>query len=229
MTSEQLHELSRREGVTLFMILVTALNLLLARYTSQEDIIIGTPVAGRNRLETEGLIGFFVNTLVLRTSVTAGSRFCQLLKQVRELTLGAYAHQDLPFEKLVEELQPERDLSRLPLFQVVFALQHAAGEEFELPGLRLTRVELKDVTAKFDLMIVMESSKENLTGSIEYNSDLFEHSTIQRMSRHFVNLLDSIVANPDGRLSELQILSEEEHLPLKQTILVPEFDSDFSF
>jgi non-ribosomal peptide synthetase component F len=111
----------------------------------------------------------------------------------------------------------------------VFALQHVAGEDLELPGLRLTKVEVKDVTAKFDLMIVMESSDENLTGSIEYNSDLFESSTIQRMSRHFGNLLDSIVADPNVRLSELQILSEEEHLFLEQTILIPEFDSDFSF
>jgi len=228
-TSKQLHELSRREGATLFMTLVTAINLLLARYTGQDNVIIGTPVAGRNHLETEGLIGFFVNTLVLRTSITGDPTFRQLLKQVRELTLGAYAHQDLPFEKLVDELQPERDLSRLPLFQVVFALQHVAGEDLELPGLRLTRVEVKDVTAKFDLMIVMESSDENLTGSIEYNSDLFESSTIQRMSRHFGNLLDSIVADPDVRLSELQILSEEEHLLLEQAILIPEFDSDFSF
>ena len=228
-TSKRLHELSRREGATLFMTLVTALNLLLTRYTGQDDIIIGTPVAGRTRIETEGLIGFFVNTLVLRTSVTGDPTFRELLKQVRELTLGAYAHQDLPFEKLVDELQPERDLSRLPLFQVVFALQHVAGKDVEIPGLRLTRVELKDVTAKFDLMIVMESSNENLTGSIEYNSDLFEHSTIQRMSRHFANLLDSIVSDPDGRLSRLQILSEEEHFLLEQPILVPEFNSDFSF
>jgi amino acid adenylation domain-containing protein len=228
-TSKQLHELSRREGATLFMTLVTALNLLLARYTGQEDIIIGTPVAGRNRLETEGLIGFFVNTLVLRASVTNDPTFRELLKQVRKVTLGAYAHQDLPFEKLVDELQPERDLSRLPLFEVVFALQHVADEEVELPGLRLTRFELKDVTAKFDLMIVMESSKDSLTGSIEYNRDLFEPSTIQRMSKHFANLLDSIVADPNERFSQLKVLSNEEQLVLEQPILIPEFDSDFSF
>jgi non-ribosomal peptide synthetase component F/acyl carrier protein len=228
-TSRQLHELSRREGATLFMTLVTALNLLLARYTGQEEIIIGTPVAGRNRLETEGLIGFFVNTLVLRTTVTDDPTFRDLLKQVRKVTLGAYAHQDLPFEKLVDELQPERDLSRLPLFEVVFALQHVTEKDIELPGLRLTRFELKDVTAKFDLMIVMESSKENLTGSIEYNSDLFEHSTIQRMSRHFAKLLDSIVLDPNERFSQLKVLSNEEQLVLEQPILIPEFDSDFSF
>ena len=126
-------------------------------------------------------------------------------------------------------LQPERDLSRLPLFQVVFALQHVAAREVELPRLQLSRYELKDVTAKFDLMIVMESSAETLTGSIEYNRDLFEPATIERMSRHFVNLLDSIVSDPDRPLSQLRILSDDEHRLLEQTILVPELDSDFSF
>jgi amino acid adenylation domain-containing protein len=228
-TSRRLHELSRRESATLFMTLVTALNLLLARYTGQEDIIIGTPIAGRNRLETERLIGFFVNTLLLRTNVSGDPTFRELLKQVRELTLSAYAHQDLPFEKLVDELQPERDLGRLPLFQVVFALQHVPSEDLELPGLKLSRFEVKDVTAKFDLMIVMESSGAQLSGSIEYNRDLFEPATIEKMTRHFENLLDSIVNDPDARLSQLQILSAEEHFLLEQTILVPEFDSDFSF
>jgi hypothetical protein len=228
-TSNRLHELSRREGATLFMTLVTALNLLLARYTGQEDIIVGTPIAGRNRIETEGLIGFFVNTLLLRTDVSGDPSFRELLKQVRERTLAAHAHQDLPFEKLVDELQPERDLSRLPLFQVVFALQHVPAGDLELPGLRLSRFEVKDVTAKFDLMIVMESSAEELSGSIEYNSDLFEQATVEKMTRHFENLLDSVVKNPDGRLSQLQILSDDEHFLLEQTILVPEFDSDFSF
>ena len=153
--SAQLRELSRRHGSTLFMTLLAAFDLLLCRYAGQEQVLVGSPIANRNRSETEGLIGFFVNTLVLRGDVRGNPSFRELLRRVRETALGAYAHQDLPFEKLVEELQPERDMSRSPLFQVMFVLQNAPGEALELEGLSLSGVESAGETAKFELMLAL--------------------------------------------------------------------------
>ena len=180
-TTERLKQLSRREGVTLFMTLVSVLDVLLSRYSGQHDIVIGAPIAGRNRLETEGLIGFFVNTLVLRTDLSDDPTFRELLKRVREVVLGAQLHQDLPFEKLVEELRPERDLSHTPLFKVIFALQNAPQGELELGELELRHEVVVNETAKFDLTVDMEEREGSLGASFTYNSELFAATTIERM------------------------------------------------
>ncbi|MEH2030403.1 MAG: amino acid adenylation domain-containing protein [Nostoc sp.] len=208
--SASLNKLSQQQGSTLFMTLLAGFQTLLWRYTDQEDIVIGSPIANRNRTEIEGLIGFFVNTLVLRTNLAGNPSFEELLKRVREVALGAYAHQDLPFELLVEELQPQRDLSYTPLFQVMFVLQNALMSALELPGLTLTPLESNSDSAKFDLTLQMTETEEGLVGSLEYNTDLFEENTIHRMAGHLQTLLEGIVANPQQRLSELPLLSESE-------------------
>ncbi|HET7288120.1 MAG TPA: condensation domain-containing protein, partial [Pyrinomonadaceae bacterium] len=209
-TSKQLTQLSRREGVTLFMTLLGVLNVLLARYTGQRDLVVGTPIAGRNRLETEGLIGFFVNTLVLRTDLSGDPTFRELLQRVREGSLTAQLHQDLPFEKLVEELQPERDLSHTPLFQVMFALQNAPQGHLQLGELQLRQEVTRHEAAKFDLTLALEESDGGLRGLFNYNTDLFEASTIDRMMGHFRNLVEAVIADPERRVSELQLLSDAE-------------------
>jgi amino acid adenylation domain-containing protein len=208
--SQGLKALSRKQGVTLYMTLLAAFQTLLYRYTGQEDIVVGSPIANRNRQEIEGLIGFFVNTLALRTDLSGNPTFKQLLARVREVALGAYAHQDLPFEKLVEELRPERNLSRSPLFQVMFVLQNAPSVTPGFEGLSVTPVQLGRDTAKFDLTLSMREEAEGLRGALEYSTDLFDGVTIERMIRHFQTLLESIVANPDQCISDLPILSESE-------------------
>jgi non-ribosomal peptide synthetase component F len=208
--SASLNKLSQQQGSTLFMILLAGFQTLLWRYTDQEDIAIGSPIANRNRTEIEGLIGFFVNTLVLRTNLAGNPSFEELLKRVREVALGAYAHQDLPFELLVEQLQPQRDLSYTPLFQVMFVLQNAPMSALELPGLTLTLLESNSDSAKFDLTLQMIETEEGLVGSLEYNTDLFEENTIHRMVGHLQTLLEGVVANPQQHLSELPLLSESE-------------------
>ncbi|HEY9901691.1 MAG TPA: amino acid adenylation domain-containing protein, partial [Candidatus Sericytochromatia bacterium] len=222
--SKALEKLSQREGVTLFMILLAAFQTLLYRYTQQEDIVVGSPIANRNRSEIERLIGFFVNSLVLRTDLSGNPTFLELLGRVREVTLGAYAHQDLPFEKLVEELQPERSLSRHPLFQVVFALQNAPMEALELPELTLSPLTIDFKTTRFDLEFnLWEASQgfrslwgerwehsEGIRGVVVYNTDLFDAATITRMLGHFQTLLEGIVANPHARIANLPLLSEAE-------------------
>ena len=226
---EQLKELGQQETSTLFMVLLATFQVLLCRYSGQEDILVGSVVANRNRAETENLIGFFVNTLVLRGVLKGDPTFRELLRQAREVTLGAYAHQDLPFERLVDELQPERELSRQPLFQVMFALQNMPREDLELVGLKLSRVHLADLSAKFDLMLVLEELDEGLVGALEYNSDLFNEATITGIARHFRKLLESVVAAPDCRIQELQMLSDEEAELLELPITLDEFDTSFSF
>jgi amino acid adenylation domain-containing protein len=212
-----LKTLSQREGVTLFMTLLAAFKTLLHRYTGQEDIVVGTFIANRNRAEIEKLIGFFVNSLVLRTSLERNPTFRELLGRVREVTLGAYANQDLPFEKLVEELQPERDLSRNPLFQVVFQLVNVPTAKFSSDGSDETSLDVERGTSILDIVFHMwESEDDGLSGSLEYNTDLFDAATIQRLLVHFQRLLNSIVAAPDARLSELPMLSDLE----RDTILV---------
>ena len=193
---EALKALSQREGVTLFMTLLAAFQILLHRYTGQDDILVGSPIAGRTRTELEGLIGFFVNTLVLRTDLSGNPTFRELLGRVREVALGAYAHQDLPFEKLVEELQPERSLSHSPLFQVMFILQNAPRQTLALPGLTLRRLEVDSGTAKFDLTLSMTESADGLRAVWEYNTDLFEAATHRRLQGHFQTLLEGIVTDP---------------------------------
>ena len=208
--SAGLKELSRREGVTLFMTLLAAFKTLLHRYSGQREIIVGSPVAGRNYAETEELIGFFVNTLTLRTDLSDEPTFVELLRRVKEMCLGAYAHQDLPFEKLVEELQPERDLSRSPLFQTMFILQNAPQQDLQLAGLNLSSVECENITTKFDLTLLFQERDEELRGSLQYATDLFDSARIERMLRHFEMLVQGIVTNPEQRLWELPLLQDEE-------------------
>ncbi|MEP0752182.1 amino acid adenylation domain-containing protein [Trichocoleus sp. Lan] len=208
--SGALNVLSRQEGVTLFMTLLAAFQTLLHRYTSQDDIIVGTDVANRTQVETESLIGFFVNILVLRTDLRGNPSFRELLKRVRDITLKAYVHQDLPFEKLVEELRPERNLSRTPLFQVLFVMQNTPVPTLELSSLTLTPIEVEGGTAKFDLVLFVSETKNGIVGSWKYNADLFDADAIARLSAHFETLLNSIVAQPDTRLNRLEIVTEAE-------------------
>ena len=208
--SHALTDLSRREGVTLFMTLLAAFQALLLRCTGQDDVIVGAPIAGRTRPEIEGLIGFFVNALALRSDLSGNPSFRELLIRVREVALEAYAHQDLPFEKLVEELQPQRDLSHSPVFQVMFALQNAPRHPIELPGLALTPVEINGDTAKFDMTLSIRDETEGLRGWLEYNTDLFDDATISRLLEHFRTLLDAIVSNPEQRILDLPLLTAIE-------------------
>ncbi|HEU4508047.1 MAG TPA: amino acid adenylation domain-containing protein [Pyrinomonadaceae bacterium] len=214
----ELKALTQREGVTLFMTLLAAFQTLLSRYSGQDDIVIGTPIAGRNRAETENLIGFFINTLVLRTDLNGNPTFEELLRRVREVALGAYAHQEVPFEKLVEELQPERDMSRAPLFQVMLVLQNTpSAEVVKIEGLEVTREGSESGTAKFDLMLsVSETNDGRLQTLWEYNTDLFRSRTIDRMMDHFEVLLNSVVQHPEQQFSQLKLLKDEE----QQQILV---------
>ncbi|MFL6284933.1 MAG: amino acid adenylation domain-containing protein [Pyrinomonadaceae bacterium] len=209
-----LRALGRREGVTLFMTLLAAFDLLLHRYTGRRDILVGAPVAGRARKETEGLIGLFVNTLVLRAEVGGDLSFRDLLARVREATLSAYAHQDVPFEKLVEELRPERSLSHSPLFQVAFALQNAPAGRLELPGLETLEVSEGGETAKFDLTVTVAEGGEGLRVSWNYNTDLFDASTVERMARHYARVLKAVALDPERRVSEVELLSAEERRQL---------------
>ncbi len=208
--SEALKVFSRAEGVTLFMTLLGALQTLLFRYSGQEQITIGSPIANRNRRELESLIGFFANTLALRTDLSGDPSFRELLGRVREVALGGYAHQDVPFEKLVEELQPERSMSHSPLFQVMLVLQNAPGTRLQLPGVSLETMEVESGTAKFDLLLSLAEEEQGLAGWLEYNTDLFDAATIERMLSHFEVLLESVVSNPEQQLSELPLLTAAE-------------------
>ncbi len=207
---DELLALGRRSGATLFMTLLAAFNVLLARYSGQEQIVVGTPIANRTRVETEGLIGFFVNTLALRTDLSGDPTFAELLRRVREAALGAYAHQDMPFEKLVEELQPTRELNRQPLFQVMFVLQNVISETLELPDLSLSPLEVEGGAAQFDLTLTVSETDASFAASIEYNADLFDETTIARMARHFETLLRSAAADPSRRVAELPLMDEAE-------------------
>jgi amino acid adenylation domain-containing protein len=208
--TRELKTLSRKEGVTLYMTLLAAFQTLLHRYTSQDDIVVGSPIANRNRIEIEGLIGFFVNTLVLRTDHSGNPTFRELLHRVRETALEAYAHQDLPFEKLVEELRPDRDLSRSPVFQAMFVLQNAPARELSFEGFTVSPVRVAGETAKFDLTLSLNEGTPGLRGVLQYNTDLFDEATITRMLGHFQTLLEGIVANPEQRIGELPLLTEPE-------------------
>jgi amino acid adenylation domain-containing protein len=215
--SEKLWTLSRSQGVTPFMTLLAAFNVLLHRYSGQDDIAIGSPIANRKRAEIEPMIGFFVNTLVLRTDLAGDPTFRELLGRVRQVCQGAYAHQDLPFAKLVEELQPQRELNRSPLYQVMFVLQNAPKPPLEVPSLVLNHLELDSTTAKADLLLTVGGrSNQRRWMSMEYNTDLFDEATIGRMLGHFQNLLEGIAANPNARLSALPLLSEAERRQVVQ-------------
>ncbi|RYZ34328.1 MAG: amino acid adenylation domain-containing protein, partial [Myxococcaceae bacterium] len=208
--SESLKRLGRSEGVTSFMLLLAAWQVLLSRYSGQDDISVGTPVAGRDRTELEGLIGFFVNTLVLRTRFEGEPTFRDVLTQVRETTLGAFAHQEVPFEKLVDALAPERDLRRSPLFQVMFALNQDVLSEQRLPGLSLRPIPPDDRTAKYELTLTLSDTPAGFSGSIEYNTDLFDAGTVERMAGHLEVLLTAIAANPDAKVGRLELLTARE-------------------
>lgn len=208
--AERLKNLSQQEGATLFMALLAAFNVLLHRYSGQADLCIGTPVAGRSRAETEGLIGCFINTLVLRTSLAENPGFRTLLAQVREVAVGAFDHQDVPFETLVEVLEPERDMSHSALFQVMFILQNAPISKHELPNLTIQPVEAQSGTATFDLTLGVVDSSGDLLASFEYNTDLFDAGTIARMAEHFNVLLAGIVANPDQPIAALPLMRPAE-------------------
>jgi amino acid adenylation domain-containing protein len=212
--TNKLTKLSQEQGVTLFMTLLAAFDTLLYRYTGQEDILVGSPIANRDRSEIEGLIGFFVNTLVMRTDLAGNPSFSELLGRVRFMAMEAYTHQDLPFEMLVEALQPERNLSYTPLFQVMFVLQNAPTSELELTGLTVSRLPIRGTTSRFDLTLSMEYTPTGLVGWWEYNTDLFDASTIERMTSHFVTLLEGITANPEQRISELPLLTAVEQQQL---------------
>jgi amino acid adenylation domain-containing protein len=208
--TEKLHELSRREGVTLYMTLLAAFQTLLFRYSGQEDFTVGSPIANRIHSEIEDLIGFFVNTLVMRGDLSGNPSFRELLQRVRDTALGAYSNQDLPFEKLVEVMQPERDLGRMPLFQVLFVLQNAPQTDFQLPGIEITGMNVHNGTSKFDIGIFMFEKPEGLVCNIEYSTELFDATTMQRLLRHYRVLLEAIVQDPSLRVGELPLLTEEE-------------------
>jgi amino acid adenylation domain-containing protein/FkbM family methyltransferase/non-ribosomal peptide synthase protein (TIGR01720 family) len=206
----ELKTVSRQSGVTLFMTLLAAFQLLLSKYSNQSDIAVGADVANRNRTETEVLIGFFINQLVLRADFSGDPSFNELLKQVRETTLQAYEHADLPFEKLVEELQPDRDLSRTPLFQVSFTLQNSVREEAGLGDLAMETFGVNTSQAKFDLMMGLEDCGAQLIGQLEYAAELFDATTIGRLIEHWRVLLGRVAANPDEPVSTIDYLTETE-------------------
>ncbi|MGB3300746.1 MAG: amino acid adenylation domain-containing protein, partial [Phormidesmis sp.] len=208
--SEQLRDLGQQSSATLFMTLLSAFKVLLYRYTGQTDLTVGTPIANRHRAEVEGLIGLFVNTLVLRSRLNPHESFKTLLDQIKATTWAAYDHQDLPFEQLVEALQPERDLSYSPLFQVKFRLENQSNKTLDLPGLTFQRLPQSVITAKLDLSVDLYETAEGIVGGFEYNRDLFDPETIQRMVGHFKRLLTSIVAHPQRPIAELAMLTEGE-------------------
>jgi hypothetical protein len=205
-----LGELSRREGATLFITLLASFQTLLHRYTGSDDIVVGSPIAGRVRMQIEPLIGFFVNTLVLRGDLSGNPSFRTFLGRTREAALEAYVHQDVPFQKLVGELHPERSLSRTPFFGVMFALQNAPWEAAELAGLEVTPMLIHSGSSKFDLTLFVRERGGLLHAAVEYNTDLFEAETIRRMLGRYQTLLEGIVANPDQQLSDLPLLTSAE-------------------
>ncbi|WP_233597088.1 non-ribosomal peptide synthase/polyketide synthase [Corallococcus sp. CA041A] len=208
--SEAVEALAQAEGATPFMVLLAAFQTLLHRYSGQEDLLVGTSIAGRRHAETEGLIGFFVNTLVVRARFDGRPSFRKLLSQVRTTTLGAYEHQDIPFERLVEAVQPTRDLSRTPLIQALFALQNMPDAEVRLPELTLRPVEVDLPTTKFDLDLTLSRTERGFEGDLSYATDLFEPATARRLSDHLVQLLEGAVAKPDTALDTLPLLTAEE-------------------
>ncbi|GAA6614913.1 amino acid adenylation domain-containing protein [Scytonema sp. NUACC26] len=207
---QKLLAVSQNSETTLFMTLLAVFVTLLGRYSNQSDIVVGSPIANRNRSEINPLIGFFVNTLMLRIDLKGNPSFSELLARVRQICLDAYAHQDVPFEQVVEALQPERSLSYAPLFQVMFVLQNAPMPKFQLPDLTLLPLPIESATAKFDLTLVLENTSDGLMGSVEYSTDLFDAATIERMVEHYQTLLSAVVVNPHQKLSELPLLSASE-------------------
>ncbi|MER6363213.1 amino acid adenylation domain-containing protein [Kitasatospora sp. NPDC001527] len=212
---EHVREFSRAEGVTPFMTLLAAFQVLLHRYTREEDVVVGVPVANRGRPEVERLIGYFANMLALRTDLSGAPSFRELLARVRPVCLGAFAHQELPFERLVEELHPRRDLSRTPVFQVSFVFQNIAMPSFDVAGLRLEPMEVESGTARFDLELQVFDRPEGLSGRFEYNTDLFDAATVDQLAGHLRLLVERLLAEPDRPVGELPLLSAEEQRRLR--------------
>ncbi|MBI1853019.1 MAG: amino acid adenylation domain-containing protein, partial [Planctomycetes bacterium] len=208
--ADALTSLARRERATLFMTLLAAFQVVVQRITGEDDVVVGSPIANRSRAETEGLIGFFVNTLVLRTDLSGDPTFRDLVARVRENCLGAYAHQDVPFEKLVEAVEPVRDLARAPLFQILFDLQNAPMQKAELRGLRLVPLDVETHTAKFDLSLALHETEDGLTGGAEYATDLFDEPTIARLLDAFRRVLEAAVADPARHISSLPLVDDRE-------------------
>jgi amino acid adenylation domain-containing protein len=214
---ERLKQMGRAEGVTMFMEMLGAFAVLLWRLSGQEDIVVGTPIANRSRAEVEGVIGFFVNTLVMRVKVAGGESYRELLRKVKEAALGGYANQDVPFEKLVEELQPDRDFSHSPLFQVMFALHNQPNDELKLQGLKMEALSSEYDTSKFDLTLTMSERDGAFRGAFRYNTDLFREDTIKRMARRFERLLEAIVECPGAPIDQLDMIgAEEKHQMLRE-------------
>ncbi len=227
--SAELLQLARQQGVTAFMLLLAAFETLLHRYTGQTDLCVGVPIAGRQHLESESLIGLFVNTLVMRGRFAGDPGFDELLLQVRRTALDAHTYQDLPFERLIEELLPRRDLSRTPLFQVMFELAHEASfERFDLPAVELHEVVLRTDTAKLDLAISMAEKQGGLVAAVQYSSDLFDHTTIERLWGHLGSLLRGIVASPTTAVSALPLLSPAERHQLAVEWNATEVETGFA-
>ena len=214
--SNALNDLSRREGQTLFMTLLALFKTLLFRYSGQADIVVGSPIANRPRVELEGLIGFFVNSLPLRTDLSGNPTFRELLGRVHKVAMEAYSYQDLPLEKMAETVRQERTLSHSPVFQVMFALQNESGLALTLPGLTVRRLEVDNGTAKFDMILSMMETPEGIRASLEYNTDLFDKATVLRMAAHFESLAEAAVADPLARIAQMPLLSPAE----RQQILV---------
>ena len=212
--TEALRALGRQEGATLFMTILASVQVLLSRYTRRDDIVVGTPTANRMRTETEGLIGFFVNTLVFRTDLAGDPSFREFVRRVRAVSLEAFSYQDLPFEKLVEELRPDRDPSYNPLFQVMFTFQNAAQRFPQLQGVAVSPINIKTLGAKFDLDLTAVDRGDELLLRINYRTDLFESATITRMLAHWQTLLEAATANPEATISALPLLTEPERKQL---------------
>ncbi|MEP7279700.1 MAG: amino acid adenylation domain-containing protein [Bacteroidota bacterium] len=208
--TEALENFSSKEDVTLFMTLLTAFNILLYRYSGQDDILIGTPVANRNLPEIENLIGVFINTIVLRTNLTGDTGFRELLRKVREVSLGAYSHQDLPFEKLVEALKPQRDLSLTPVFQVVFNMQNSPMPRLNIPGIEINFLDIDRGVSQFDLTLMISKLEGQCHATVEYNCDLYKKTTVARMFQSFKMMLEAVITNPDQLISDLQIITKGE-------------------
>jgi non-ribosomal peptide synthetase component F len=208
--TRSLQRFSRERGCTLFMTLLAAWQMLLHRYSKQEHFVVGANVANRNRAETEGLIGFFVNMLPLRANLAGDPTFLELLERVKKVCLGAYAHQDVPFDKLVKELQPERSLSHSPLFQVIFAFRNTLMGALNVPGLTLNIIERERDEAQFDLILDIQESEGHLSGTMRYNTDLFEAASINRIQEHFMTILENVLQQPDTPLSAIEMLTEDE-------------------
>ncbi|MCL4875579.1 MAG: amino acid adenylation domain-containing protein [Anaerolineae bacterium] len=208
--AKALRALSQQEGVTLYMTLLAAFQTLMSRYTGSDDIRVGTAVASRPHTEFEPLVGMFVNTLVLRTDLSGRPTFREMIRRVREVALGAYAHQDVPFDRLVDVLRPDRDRSRTPLFQVFFVWEDDIPQAIEFAGLTMSEEPIENYTAKFDLSIYLREIDGKPSGVVEYNTDLFEHDTIARMISHFQRMLEGIAENPDQQIADIPLLTDEE-------------------